>query len=358
MRAALAIMAFGVLAACSPAAQQEAPPPAAQRTWTLAETSVYPAARGLARPEDGIARADGSVIVMDQAHGLRLIAADGVTTRPFGQFAQAGYVHAPPARVAGPNGVSVEPDGAHALVADVFTGAIYRVNLETEATTRVYQHEFGVNTAVADSSGAIWFTQSSANLAGPASEPRLFEPLNTFAAEGKLFRLAPVGANGARAPAQMVLEGLQFANGLAIDEARGELYMAETLGDQITGYKLDVATGALTDRRVVASVMTPDNIELSPNGHLYAVSPGLSALVSIDRDSGAVETLFRSETPESTAAVTEWRRRTGAREARLDLFTPPLWAPLPAPITGVILTPAGEPAYISGLGDVLLKLAP
>lgn len=353
MRRVLAVAIASVLAACAPA-QEEAP---AQPTpLTLEQTSYYPAARGLMRPEDGILRADGSVIVMDQAHGLRLIAADGVTTRPFGQFAQAGYVHTPPSVVAGPNGVELEPDGVHALVADVFTGAIWRVNLETEAVERVYQHTHGVNTAVADSTGAIWFTQSSANAPGPTSEARLFEPFNTYAAEGKLYRLAPPNASGARGQAQLIVDGLMFANGIALDEARREIYVAESLGDRVLAFPIDVAAGTLGERRVLANVMTPDNVELGENGTLYVVSPGLSALMTIDRETGATETLFRAQTPETERTVAEWRRRTEAREARIDLFTPPLYAPLPAPITGVILTAEGEPAYISGLGDALIKL--
>ena len=75
--------------------------------------------------------------------------------RPFGKFAEAGYRHVPHMLPAGPNGVSLEPDRAHLLIADVFTGAIYRVNIETEVTKRVYKHRFGVNTAIRDSSGAI-----------------------------------------------------------------------------------------------------------------------------------------------------------------------------------------------------------
>jgi hypothetical protein len=47
-----------------------------------------------------------------------------------------------------------------------------------------------------------------------------------------------------------------------------------------------------------------------------------------------------------------------AREPLLDLFTPALWAPLPSPVTGIILSPGDGPAYDSGLGDALVKLNP
>lgn len=311
---------------------------------------LVPAAKGLVRPEDGLVLRDGRILVADQEHGLRVIAADE-STRPFGRFAQAGYVHAPPAQTAGPNGVSLEPDGVHALVGDVFTGAIYRVNLETEATERIYTHEFGVNTAVRDSSGAIWFTQSTENRSGPESVARLFEPFNKYSADGALYRIAP----GASAPARRVLEGLSFANGIAIDEARGVIYFAETLNDRITSYRLSVKSGDLADRKVVAAVSGPDNVELDEQGRLWVASPVQSAVYVVDPNSGAVRTAFRSHTPTSERIVAEWNRRKAAREPLLELFAPDLWTPLPGAITGVILTPGGGPVYLSGLGDALVK---
>jgi sugar lactone lactonase YvrE len=342
------VVLAGALTACAPAAE-------APRTWTMDDGVLFPAARGLARAEDGLALADGRLNVVDQTHGLRLIAADE-TSRPFGRFADVGYVHAPPAQIAGPNGVSLEPDGVHALLADVFTGAIYRVNLETEAVELIYTHPFGVNTAVADSTGAIWFTQYAANSAGPHSEERLFEPLNNYAAEGAVFRIAPPGADGARAPARRLVEGLRFANGIVIDEARGQLYFAETMGDRINAYPVSVETGELGEPRVLASLVGPDNVELDEQGDLWVASPIQSALIVIDPDTGDMRTAFRESTPESEAIVAEWSRRAAAREGALDLFTPALWGRLPGASTGMILTPGGGPVYVTGLGDALVKI--
>lgn len=160
-------MLAGVLVGCASSASDEGLP-----RWSFEASSQFPAAKGLVRPEDGLVLRDGRIVVADQEPGLRLIAVDQ-STRPFGRFAGTGYVHAPPAQTAGPNGVSLEPDGVHALVAAVFSGAIYRVNLETEATERIYTHGFGVNTAVRDSTGAIWFTQSTENRPGSQSVARL-----------------------------------------------------------------------------------------------------------------------------------------------------------------------------------------
>lgn len=348
------VLSAGVLSGCTPS---PSPSPSDERlkTWSFDESSKVPAAKGLVRPEDGLVLRDGRILVADQEHGLRVIAADE-STRPFGRFAEAGYVHAPPAQTAGPNGVSLEPDGVHALVADVFTGAIYRVNVETEATERIYTHEFGVNTAVRDRTGAIWFTQSTENRSGPQSVDRLFEPFNKYNVDGALYRIAPPSSNGASAPAQRVLTGLSFANGIAIDEAHGVFYFAETLADRITSYRLAVESGDLTDRKVVATISGPDNVELDEHGRLWVASPVQSAIYVIDPDSGAATTVFRAHTATSERMIAEWNRRKAAREPLLELFAPDLWAPLPGAVTGVILTPGGGPVYLSGLGDALVKL--
>lgn len=343
------IVLTGIVASASAAGAEKLP------TWSFEQSSPFPAAKGLVRPEDGLVLRDGRIVVADQVHGLRVIAADQ-STRPFGRFAEAGYKHDPPALTAGPNGVSLEPDGVHALIADVFTGAIYRVNLETEATERVYTHEFGVNTAVRDSTGAIWFTQSTENRSGPESVAELFEPFNNYSTDGALYRIAPPASDGTRAPAKRVLTGLMFANGIVIDEARSRFYLAETMNDTITAYKLAVKSGELTERKIVATVSGPDNVELDEHGRLWVASPVQSSIYVIDPNSGATTTVFRVRTAASERTVAEWSRRKAKRQPLLDLFAPDMWAPLPGGATGVILTPGGGPVYVSGLGDALVKL--
>jgi hypothetical protein len=153
-----------------------------------------------------------------------------------------------------------------------------------------------------------------------------------------------------------VLDKLSFANGLVVDEARGQLYLAETNRDQVTAYALSVQTGALTRRRVLASVLSPDNIELDAQGRLWAASPVQNAVVVIDPDSGKLQTVFRARTLANDRIVEEWRRSGKAREPRLKLLNPDTWKPMPGLQTGVILTPGRGPVYLSGLGDALVKL--
>ena len=55
--------------------------------------------------------------------------------------------------------------------------------------------------------------------------------------------------------------------------------------------------------------------------------------------------------------MAEFTRRGAAGVSRMELFTPASWAPLPGPITGVIVGPGRTPVYLTGLGNALLKLA-
>jgi sugar lactone lactonase YvrE len=229
------------------------------------QVAFFPADRSLVRPEDGVMLADGTLLIADQVHGLVALDPEGAK-RPFGDFAAAGYVHEPPDRSAGPNGVAMEPDGIHVLVADILTGAIYRIHTETEQVVRIYQHEFGANSARRDSSGAVWFTQSTRNRSGPDSEARMFAAVDTAPLDGALFRLPPPADGSTAAVAELKLSGLAFGNGVAIDEARGEIYVAETMANRIVGYQLSVADGSLSEGRVVAELPTPDNIELDASG--------------------------------------------------------------------------------------------
>lgn len=101
--------------------QRQAAGGAAPPVWEFDPAMIFPAGRSLARPEDGVTLPDGRLIVVDQEHGLRLVAPDG-SSEPFGEMAAAGYVHRPPEHAGGANGVSLEPGGLHLLVADIFRG--------------------------------------------------------------------------------------------------------------------------------------------------------------------------------------------------------------------------------------------
>lgn len=348
---AMSAAMLGLAACCSTPPTFESAP---ETAWTFEDGVMFPADRSLVRPEDGVVLADGTLLVADQRHGLVALSPDG-TVRPFGNFADAGYRHEPGVVTAGPNGVAFEPDGEHVLVADVFTGAIYRVDIASETTELLYQHSYGVNTAVKDSTGAVWFTQSAKN-SGPDSEEQLFSVLDVPVADGALFRLPSASAGKPAAKAELMASDFYFANGIVVDEARGMIYVAETMGDRVTGFDLATATGEVSNRRRVAVVLGPDNIEMDEAGAIWAASPIGNAIVLIDPETGRTQPAFISETEASKALLAEFRRRIEAGEPRLELMGPDMWAPMPGLATGIILTPGGGPVYVSGLGNALVKL--
>ena len=321
--------------------------------WNYDSTMIFPADHALTRPEDGIALPDGRLIVSDQVHGLRLVELDG-SSAPFGELVAAGYVHHPPTQSGGANGISLEPDGSHLLVADIFHGGIYRVDVATGATERVYQHRYGVNTAVRDSRGAIWFTQSALNTP-EAGEPRMWAAVDVPVPEGALLRLGMQGRRLAE-EAEVLVDSLYFANGIAIDEASGHLYLSETVGARVLRYRVDVDAGRVSERSVFVDSAAVDNIELDAEGHLWLVLPLTNEVLMVDTATGARHTAFRSVTPAQLEVVQEFIRRGQAGISRMELFTPAAWAPLPGPITGVIVGPGGGSVYLTGLGDALVRL--
>lgn len=356
-RAALAGACFLLAAGCGGGPErpaEAAAAPAALPTWTYDSTQVFPPDRSLTRPEDGVALPDGRLIVADQVHGLRLVETDG-SSRPFGDLPGAGYAHRPPANPGGANGVSLEPGGTHVLVADVFGAAIYRVAVATGATEKVYQHRYGINTAVRDARGGIWFTQSAHNTP-EEGEARLWAAVDVARAEGALFHLPAQGGRLAT-EARLVVDSLRFANGVAIDEGSGHLYVAETTGGRILRFRVDLATGTVSERTVFADSAAADNLELDGEGRLWAAIPLTNEMLVLNPATGERHHAFRAVTPGQLEVAAEFTRRGLAGASRMELLTPAVWAPLPGLITGVILGPASSPVYLTGLGPALLRLA-
>lgn len=322
--------------------------------WSYDSTMIFPASRPLARPEDGVMLPDGRLIVADERSGLRVVHLDG-STAPFGDMAAAGYVHRPPERSGGANGVSLEPGGTHVIVSDVLGGGIYRVEISSGRAEMLYQHRYGVNTAVRDSRGAVWFTQSAQN--APADgQGRLYAALDVARPEGALLRLASTDGRLADR-AEVVVDSLRFANGLAIDEMNGRLYVAETTGHRVLRFTVDYEAGRLGERSVLMEDVMADNLTLA-DGQLWLVVPLTSELIAVNTSTGERHTAFQASTEPQRKVLAEFMRRGRAGEPRLELFTPAMWAPLPWPVTGVIVDGRGRPAYLTGLGDALLKLAP
>ena len=321
--------------------------------WTFSAEMVFPADQSLDRCEDGVVLADGRLIVTDQTSGLRLVNADG-SSRPFGKFAEAGYVHNPPEVEGCVNGSSLTPDGTHILVADVFRGGIYQVEIATEATEQVYQHPFGINTARMDSRGGIWFSQSTENLPHEG-KGGLFRTVDVRKPDGAVFYISPAGPNGQR-EAVKVVDGLYFANGLALDEINGFLYVAECMASKVLRFRIDVETGQVFEKTVVTEINIPDNLELDDEGRLWIASPMLTGIFVYDPAAEVTENVFRISSLESEALIEEANQRIANGTPWLDLMIPELWSPAPGLVTGMILSPDGGPVYVTGLGKALIRL--
>jgi sugar lactone lactonase YvrE len=319
-------------------------------TWQFTPAMIFPADRSLMRPEAGVVLPDGRLLVADQAHGLRLLMADG-SSRPFGAFKDAGYEHVPPHRAGGANGVTLDPSGRYAIVADVLYGVVYRTDVVRERTERLYRHEFGVNMARVDSRGGLWFTQSTRN----QNEEELWRSVAKPVADGAVYYVAPAREGVARI-AVKVADGFFFANGLALDERAGVLYLAETLGSRILKFHLDVANGRLSDMSTVLKVWWPDNIELDGDGQLWIASPLRNEIVVADPGTGVSRSVFRITTPRSEELVREAEVRAETNRSVIDVIQPAMWEPGPGLLTGMILSPGNGPVYATTLGNALIRL--
>jgi sugar lactone lactonase YvrE len=315
---------------------------------------LFPADRTLQRAEDGVALPDGSLIVADQTYGLRRVLPNG-ESGPFGGLTAAGYANDPPRRHGAANGVSLEPGGTHLLVTDVLGGGIYRTAVETGDTQLVHRHSFGVNAAIRDSGGAIWFTQSARNTEAEG-EAGMFTPVDVPVAHGALWRLPYV--DGRFSAPELIQDGLLYANGLVLDELRGKLYVCELAADRVLAFPVDVATGTAGPPAILLSMPTPDNVEQDADGRLWIVSPIGNEVVVVDPQSRRVQSVFVARSRAQAELSAEWKRRGEAGTSRLELLGPPMFAPLPGFLTGVVLGALDGAVYVTSLGDALVRLAP
>ncbi len=126
----------------------------------------------------------------------------------------------------------------------------------------VNSDDYGVNTAREDSTGAIWFSQPTKNL----DEERLLEAIAKPIPDGALYRLQPGVTDFDKPTPTLVAGKLNFANGFFIDERRNKFYLSETLANRVLVFDLDVSAGTLSNRAVLATIPSPDSMDLNHNG--------------------------------------------------------------------------------------------
>ncbi len=322
--------------------------------FKFSESNIFPKDKSLHHPEDGKALADGRIIVGDEEFGLRIIEKDG-KSRPFGKFKEAGWIHNPPKFTAGPNGMFLESDGRHLLLADVYTGKIYRVDAKTEETKMIYDHPFGINSLIRDSKGTIWFTQSAKNVEEKGVED-LFGAVNQPVDSGAVFYL-PGSGNDAKSPAVEAARNIYFANGIALDRVEKYLYVAETMMNRILRYEIDITKGTLTKRETYQYVITPDNTDFDKDGNLWIASPISNKVFAVDKKCRSLHTVFTAPSESNAKLQDEWIKRSHLGKPLLELFSPDLWNPLPGgALTGMFWSQDYKTFYITGLGNAVLKV--
>ena len=304
---------------------------------TFQKENLFPGDSSLLRPEDGVAFADGRVIVVDQAKGLRLIEKDG-SNRPFGKFTDVGFVHNPPETIAGPNGLFLEHDKQHLLMCDVYNGKIYRINIASEKVELVYDHPFGVNAIYRDKTGAIWFTQSARNT-------------DIGVNSGAIFRMADI-----KSVPTTIADSLHFANGITMDQDEKTLFVAESMMNRVHSFDVDITSGKTKHSGIVAIVLVPDNIRIDTKGRLIIASPCTSQVIAVDFKNHSQHLIFDASTKETQKIANEWFRRSQLGIPRADLVTRKLYGPLPGFLTGMFFSPDGRTLYIANLGKDILKL--
>ena len=320
-------------------------------TWNMSDGKEFPENRPLSRAEDGVMLSDGTLIVADQRHGLAKISTSG-KVEPFGDFQSLGYEHNPPKVESGPNGVHLTPDKQYVITADVFSGKIYKSSIENNSTEIIYSHEYGVNTAIQDSTGAVWFTQSTEN----KNEERLFGALDKTISDGALYRIPNSDETSPQMP-ELIIEGLNFANGFYIDEEKNKLYLSEMMSNRVLAFDLDISSGSLSNKISLATIPTPDNMYLNNDGYLWVASPLSNQIYAIDLEAGDSYVVFDAQTQVGLENMQEGIRRIEKGDGFSDLLSPELTGDMPGLLTGMIIGEDNQPFYVANLGAALIKVS-
>jgi sugar lactone lactonase YvrE len=322
-----------------------------EKSWNFSDGAEYPEGNQLSRAEDGVILSNGTLIVADQRYGLARIDLAGNVT-PFGDFETLNYEHNPPKVESGPNGVHLTPDKQYVITADVFNGKIYKTSIENNSTEIIYAHKYGANTAREDSTGSLWFTQSTEN----QNEERLFGALDKVIPDGALYRI-PISEDGTLSKPELILKDLNFANGFYIDEKRNKFYLSEMMKNRVLAFDLDISTGSLSNQTILAIMPTPDNMELNSEGQLWVASPLSNQIYSIDTQNGESHVVFDAQTEIGLENMEEGIKRMEMGGGFAELLTPELTGEMPGLLTGMIIGDESQPFYVANLGSALIKVS-
>jgi gluconolactonase len=170
---------------------------------------------GLQRPEDVVVGHDGRVWASDQQSACAQILPDGALRR-------VGKVEG------APNGINMDGQG-RIIIANFEAGPVQRLDVESGAVEIVCSAVAGrrltaANYPILDRHGNIWCANST--FADP------WQQALDGRADGILFRVRPDGR------AELMAEGIQFANGLALDAGESHIYVCQTTGCNVLRYRI------------------------------------------------------------------------------------------------------------------------
>jgi sugar lactone lactonase YvrE len=233
-------------------------PPAAPPRARLAESEPpMPAPRltpvGGAGPEDVAVREDGTVYTgVADGRILRLTPEGGVET-----VADTG---------GRPLGIEVHPDG-DLIVCDAYRGLL-RVDPSTGRHTVLVDEVDGERMLLCDNAavagdGTVYFSDSSRRFTLAHWRADLMEHSGT----GRLLRRDPTGR------VEVLLSGLQFANGVALAADGSFVAVAETGAYRVTRLWLTGPRAGQTDTLVDNLPGFPDNLSTGSNGLLWIAIP-------------------------------------------------------------------------------------
>mgnify|MGYP001602723380 FL=1 len=176
-------------------------------------TSLQKVGLGLKRPEDVVVGRDGRVWASDQASACAEVLADGSLRR----VGQAGGA---------PNGINMDTRGGIVIanfgLGTAPTGPLQRLDTATGRVEILCDEIHGrklvaSNYPIVDSRGDIWCSHSTWDL----------EQADKGLADGFVYRVRADGR------AEMMADGFQFANGLALDAGESHLYVCQSIGRNV-----------------------------------------------------------------------------------------------------------------------------
>jgi sugar lactone lactonase YvrE len=214
--------------------------------------------RDLARCEGVMVARDGTVWAADGRGACTRLAPDGSSEERVGALGGE------------PNGIAFDADGF--LVVANLAGAVQRLDPRTGrhealATSAGGRPTTTPNFPFVDRRGRIWVSNSTTrtDVMSAVGEP---------ADDGFLFRIAD-------GRAEVLADGLWFANGVALDAAERWVYVAETTRFRVTRFPIR-ADGTLGARERygpdLGAPFTPDGIAFDEAGNLWVVCPAANAL--------------------------------------------------------------------------------